>query len=123
MNSETKMPLRLTLAFSSHRPEILPLAEKIMAEHDQVVMEEPPTLEFDRMLAGEITRDDYLLSVDFEYPDFVRASARLLQRLAVRNIEIWACEPFTARLMVCACLGRSTTTRSSRTILTPLWIS
>ncbi len=93
------MSLNLTLAFSSHRPEILPLAEKIMVRHDQIVVEEPPTPEFDRMLGGTLTLDDYLLSVDFEYPDFVRSSARLLQRLARRKIAIWACEPYTARLI------------------------
>ncbi|MDJ0809828.1 MAG: hypothetical protein QNJ01_06985 [Desulfobacterales bacterium] len=96
---EIVMPLTLTLAFSSHRPEILPLAEKQMTRHDQVVVEEPPTPEFARMLAGELPVDDYLLSVDFEYPDFVRATARLLRRLAAGGIAVWACEPFTARLM------------------------
>ncbi len=93
------MPLTLTLAFSSHRPEILPLAEERMTRHDQVVMEEPATPEFERMLAGKLSLDDYLLSVDFEYPDFVRAAARLLRRLAARGIAVWACEPFTARLL------------------------
>jgi hypothetical protein len=93
------MTLSLTLAFSPHRPEVLPLAKRLMGRHDQIVMEEPATPAFDRMLAGRITLDDYLLSVDFEYPDFVRAAARLLQQLAVRNIAIWACEPFTERLI------------------------
>jgi hypothetical protein len=93
------MSLFLTLAYSAHRPEALPLAKRLMTGHDQIVMEEPPTPAFDRMLAGTISIDDYLMSVDFEYPDFVRAAARLLQRLAGRNIAIWACEPFTERLL------------------------
>ena len=99
MKSETDMPLSLTLAFSSHRPEVLPLAADLMARHDQIVVEEPPTPEFEQMLAGAIALDDYLLSVDFEYPDFVRASARVLQGLHARGRRIWACEPFTARLI------------------------
>jgi hypothetical protein len=93
------MPLKLTLAFSSHRPEILPLAADLMSRHDQVVVEEPSTPEFDGMLAGELSPDDYLQSVDFEYPDFVRASARLLRKLVGRGIAVWACEPFTTRLI------------------------
>jgi hypothetical protein len=93
------MSLSLTLAFSPHRPEALPLAERLMARHDQIVMEEPATPAFDLMVAGALPIDDYLLSVDFEYPDFVRAAARLLQQLAVRKIGIWACEPFTERLI------------------------
>lgn len=99
MDNETKMPLTLTLAFSSHRPEVLPLAADLMARHDQIVVEEPPTPEFERMLTGAITLENYLLSVDFEYPDFVRAAARLLQTQYARGRRIWACEPFTARLI------------------------
>ncbi len=99
MDTGTKMPLTLTLALSSHRPEVLPLAADLMARHDQIVVEEPPTPEFEHMLTGAITLEDYLLSVDFEYPDFVRASARVLQALHARGRRIWACEPFTARLI------------------------
>jgi hypothetical protein len=93
------MPLSLTLAFSSHRPEVLPLAADLMARHDQIVVEEPPTPEFESMLTGAVPLEDYLLSVDFEYPDFVRATARLLQTQAARGRRVWACEPFTARLI------------------------
>ncbi len=93
------MPLTLTLAFSSHRPEVLPLAADLMARHDQIVVEEPPTPEFEQMLTDAIPLEDYLLSVDFEYPDFVRDAARLLQRQYARGRRVWACEPFTARLI------------------------
>ncbi len=97
-NSEAIMPLHLTLAFSSHRPEILPLAAEQMGPCDLVIMEEPATPEFDRMLAGKLSTEDYLQSIDFEYPDFVRATARLLRTLAVRGMTVWACEPFIERL-------------------------
>ncbi len=93
------MPLHLTLALSSHRPEILPLAEKQMARCDQVIVEDPATPEFDRMLAGKLSPEEYLQTVDFEYPDFVRATARLLRTLADRGTAVWACEPFIERLM------------------------
>ena len=95
---EAIMSLNLTLAFSSHRPEILPLAAKQMETCDQVVVEEPATPEFDRLLAGKLSPDEYLQYIDFEYPEFVRASARLLQMLAGRGMAVWACEPFIERL-------------------------
>jgi hypothetical protein len=53
------MAMTLTIGFSSHRPETLPLAERVMAEHDHIVIEEPPTPEFSRMLAGTLPVDDY----------------------------------------------------------------
>ena len=56
------MAMTLTIVFSSHRPETLPLAERVMAEHDHIVIEEPPTPEFSRMLAGTLPVDDYLLT-------------------------------------------------------------
>ena len=93
------MPLNLTLAFSSHRPEILPLAEEQMTRCDQIIVEEPATPEFERLLAGKLSPEDYLQTIDFEYPDFMRATARLLQRLAGRGTVVWACEPFIERLM------------------------
>ena len=48
------MAMTLTIGFSSHRPETLPLAQNVMATHDHIVIEEPPTPEFRRMLAGRL---------------------------------------------------------------------
>ena len=71
------MAMTLTIGFSSHRPETLPLEERIMAEHDHIVIEEPPTPEFRRMLAGTLPVDDYILTADYEFPAFAAAACRM----------------------------------------------
>ena len=93
------MAMTLTIGFSSHRPETLPLAESVMAAHDHIVIEEPPTPEFNRMLAGALSVDDYLLTADYEFPAFAAASCRMLQRLKDDGRRIYPCEPFMTHLI------------------------
>lgn len=93
------MVTNITLAFSSHRPETLPLAESRMAAHDHVVIEEPPTPEIQQMLAGSLPVKDYLLTADYEYPLFAEASARMLRRLRRGGKRIHPCEPFLEYLI------------------------
>lgn len=89
----------LTIAFSSHRSETLPLAADLMAAHDLVVVEEPPSAAFEHMLSGDMALGDYLLAADYEYPAFAEASCRLLRRLHRQGRRIIACEPFMERLI------------------------
>jgi len=89
----------LTLGFSSHRPETLPLAERLMTRHDVIVVEEPKSLEFDHMLTGKMPIQDYLLTADFEYPLFAAASCGMLQRMQTAGKRIFACEPFMEGLI------------------------
>ena len=93
------MAMTLTIGFSSHRPETLPLAENAMVEHDHIVIEEPPTPEFSRMLAGRLSVKDYLLTAEYEYPSFAAAACRMLRRLNNGGKQIHPCEPFLARLI------------------------
>jgi len=93
------MAMTLTIGFSSHRPETLPLAESVMAAHDHIVIEEPPTPEFSRMLAGALSVDDYLLTADYEFPAFAAASCRMLQRLKDDGRRIYPCEPFMTHMI------------------------
>lgn len=93
------MATTLTIAFAAHRSETLPLAEALMAAHDAVVVEEPPTAEFDRMLTGALGIEDYLLTADYDHPVFAADACRLLQRLHRQGRQIFPCEPFMARLI------------------------
>jgi hypothetical protein len=93
------MDATLTLAFSSHRSETLPLAAALMAEHDVIVVEEPPSRAFNRMLRGDLALADYLLATDYEYPLFAAQACRILQDLHGRGCRIVPCEPFMERLI------------------------
>lgn len=93
------MALTLTIAFSSHRPETLPAAEKLMADHDHIVIEEPPTPEFRQMLDGTMSVAAFLQTADYEFPAFAEASCRMLRRLHQAGKGIHPCEPFMTRLV------------------------
>lgn len=89
----------ITLAFSIHRPEILPLAAELMAAHDAIFLEEPSTRGFAAMLRGELPVADYLLESETEYPEFGRRTCDLLQALSRRGKPIFQVEPFLEALV------------------------
>ena len=91
--------MTVTIAFSSHRPETLPLAERLMGTHTRIVIEEPPTPEFSEMLNGGRSVDDFLETAEYEYPAFARASCRMLRRLHQDGKCIHPCEPFMGDLI------------------------
>lgn len=89
---------QLTIGFSTHRPEVLPLAQKVMERHEVIVLEEPQNLGFEPMLRGELGIDDYLEQSDFEFPAFARQSCELYRHLYQQGRQIIQCEPYMARL-------------------------
>jgi hypothetical protein len=70
-----------------------------MAAHAHIVIEEPPTPEFRRMLQGTLSVDDYLTTAEYEYPAFAAASCRLLRRLHQDGKRIHPCEPYMGDLI------------------------
>jgi hypothetical protein len=89
----------LTLAFASHRLETLPRAEAVMASHDHIIIEEPPTPDVEQMLAGTLAMEDYLQVADYDYPAFAEAACRMLRQLHRAGKRIYPCEPFMDRLI------------------------
>jgi len=89
---------QFTIGFSTHRPEVLPLAAKEMERHEAIVLEEPQNPNFEPMLRGELSIDDYLMQSDFEFPEFARQSSLLYRRLYRQGKRLIQCEPYMARL-------------------------
>ncbi len=90
---------QITIGFSIHRPEIIPLTADLMRQHEVIFLEEPPASGFRRMLCGAMSIDDYLLPIDVEYPEFSRRMCRLLRRLYHQGREIIQAEPFLEHLL------------------------
>ena len=89
----------ISVVFTTHRPEMVPLTAELMKTHDAVFLEEPPTPGFEAMLKGELSIDDYLMPVDVEYPEFSRQMCRLERELYARGIALIQVEPFIEELM------------------------
>lgn len=89
---------RITIGYSTHRPEIVPLAAKVMERYEAIVLEEPQSPEFGPMLRGEMDIEKYLLLSDFEFPEFERKACLLYQRLQQHGKRLFQCEPYMERL-------------------------
>ena len=69
----------VTIGFSLHRPEMVPLMAGHMRKHDALFLEEPPNVEFDRMLSGSMLLDEYVMTIDSEYPQFTKLMCAALR--------------------------------------------
>ncbi|MEJ5301089.1 MAG: hypothetical protein WHS38_08900 [Thermodesulforhabdaceae bacterium] len=88
----------ITIAFSTHRLEVLSRAEKLMWEHDIIALEEPPHPLFDAMLRGEVSVKDYVREAEYEFPEFARASCELYRRLYCHGKSIVQVDPYMEHL-------------------------
>ncbi len=85
---------KITLGLSLHRPEMVPFLANLMQLHDVILLEEPPTNGFHRMLEGAVAVDDYLQELDVEYPVFSRDMCYMLRKLWAEGKSIYQVEPF-----------------------------
>jgi len=51
----------ISVGFSIHRPEIVPVTARIMEQHDVIFLEEPPEASFENMLNSSLGVEDYLI--------------------------------------------------------------
>ena len=93
------MTASATLVLANHRPETIPLARRLMADHDTILLEEPPDARFASMLAGTLSIETYLENQDLEYPEFSRQMARLLREHCRAGTRLVQVEPFIERLL------------------------
>jgi hypothetical protein len=70
-----------------------------MREHDAVFLEEPPDPNFNRMLAGDIAVEDYVMMLDAEYLEFSRAMCRELRWLHRQGLPVHQVEPYLEHLL------------------------
>ena len=90
----------INIGFSIHRPEMIPITEKIMDQHDIIYLEEPPDSNFTEMLKGSLEVDDYLMPMDLEYPEFSRAMCHLERSLFKKGKQFFQTDPFVESLLL-----------------------
>jgi hypothetical protein len=70
-----------------------------MEHHDTIVLEEPPDDGFRKMLSGKLSIDDYLTTLDIEYPEFARRMSEALRDFAQSGKKALQIEPYMERLL------------------------
>ena len=89
----------ISVGFSIHRPEIVPVTARIMEQHDVIFLEEPPEAGFENMLNRSLGVEDYLMPLDLEYPEFSRSMCYLERDLYARGKKLIQIEPFVEALL------------------------
>ncbi|MBM9535713.1 hypothetical protein [Desulfobulbus alkaliphilus] len=85
---------RIFIGFSPHYLEAIPLLLARMEACETIILEEPPTPEFNAMLRGDLAIETYLLQLDAGFPLFVQEMCKELQTLFARGKRILQVEPF-----------------------------
>jgi hypothetical protein len=65
-----------------------------MSRHDAVILEEPPDPSFVSMLSRRLGIDDYLETLDLEYPEFGRLMCSALRELHHDGKRLYQIDPF-----------------------------
>jgi hypothetical protein len=89
----------ITIGFSSHRLEVLPVIQAEMSRHDALVMEEAPEEDFAPFLAGKISAAAYLEDKDVEFPEFGRRQLEMVKDWHDQGKAILQVEPYQQRLI------------------------
>lgn len=87
------------LVLSEHRPETVSHAAALMRDHEAVFLEEPPDASFQQMLRGDVPIEDYVLTLDAEYPAFIHSMCLALRELSGSGISIYQVEPYLEHLV------------------------
>lgn len=87
------------LALAEHRPEAVSHAAALMREHEAVFPEEPPDASFQQMLRGDLPVEDYVLTLDAEYPAFIHSMCLVLRKLHRDGVSIFQVEPYLEHLV------------------------
>ncbi|MBR9986707.1 MAG: hypothetical protein KFF68_12430 [Desulfosarcina sp.] len=93
------MNARATLVLANHRPETIPAAQRLMARHDAVILEEPRDPQFLSMLDGQMSIETYLETQELEYPEFSRRMANILRERHRAGTRLYQIEPFIDHLL------------------------
>ncbi len=90
----------ITIGFSPHRIETLYFAEKLMKEHDIVVLEEPHNEMFFSFLEDKIPLESYIENNDFWFPEFVKRASLILKNLYKQGKRILQIEPYLEKVLL-----------------------
>jgi hypothetical protein len=87
------------VVLAEHRQETVPHAAALMRDHEAVFLEEPPDASFQQMLRGDLPVEDYVLTLDAEYPAFIQSMCFALRELSDIGISIYQVEPYLEYLV------------------------
>ncbi len=89
----------ITIGFTSHRIETLKYARRLMEEHDIIILEEAPNIDFIKMLKRKNSIKQYIENQYLDFPEFSRRFYSILRSLYKKGKQIFQIEPYMERLI------------------------
>jgi hypothetical protein len=86
--------MQVLIAFVSHRVEFLPILLRLVRKCKNFVLEEPMTLELNKLLSGEMDIDEYIMWVNTPFPVYTLHLMRALLDLKNRGLKVLPVEPY-----------------------------
>ncbi|AMM40433.1 hypothetical protein HS1_000627 [Candidatus Desulfofervidus auxilii] len=93
------MPKEIYIGFSSHRLEAIPSYERVFNQTDFIILEDAPCPLFPLMLKGEISPEEYSQKFETDFPKFIQAQFRLLQKAYQDRKEIIQIDPYMEKVI------------------------
>ena len=87
------------IGFSAHRLETIPFYKRVFAKSDIIILEDAPHPLFPSLLLGQLTPEQYVQSLDTDFPFFLTAQYKLLQAAYKEGKKIVQIEPYIERLL------------------------
>ncbi len=87
------------IGFSAHRLETIPFYEKLFAKSDIIILEDAPHPLFPSLLLGQLTPEQYVQSLETDFPRFLTAQYKLLQAVYKKGKKIVQIDPYIERLL------------------------
>ncbi len=84
----------VTVLFTSHRVEMLRHFEEEARKRDVIIIEEPRDENFEKMLKGEVSVEEYVRNLNTSFPLYSKHQCEILRRLYGEGKRIYQVEPY-----------------------------
>ncbi len=84
----------LTIGLTPHRLEFLPATQALMAQHQSIVLEEPPHPDLKAFLSGKLPVETFIDEIEAGFPQYSKASYQGLKKLYAQGRRICQVEPY-----------------------------
>ena len=93
------MPKEIYIGFSSHRLEAIPFYQKVFNQNDFIILEDAPNPFLIPVLKKELSLEQYSQRLETDFPKFIEAQFRLLQKAYQDGKEITQIDPYMEKLI------------------------
>ncbi|MDL1971596.1 MAG: hypothetical protein LWW94_11680, partial [Candidatus Desulfofervidaceae bacterium] len=93
------MTQEIYIGLSAHRLETIPFYEKAFMASDFIILEDAPHPLFSLMVLGQMKAEEYVQSLETDFPKFMTAQCQLIQAAYKQGKKIVQIDPYIEKLI------------------------